>query len=340
MQSSATVMFGIIFSNMRYFACFVALTLPLAAQHALYVCMAVTKEYVVGSKLSPSGLFRRSASGEWNHLGYNHPFMFAPQQDVRDASVLYLAAGNGLIRASGRGATWKILTGSDVTELRDVAVDDKNGAIYFAHSAGIRSSSDAGVTWRELSGGLHRKYAETIRVDRTHSGTLLVGGEEGVYRSTDGGAKWTLAGAAGFSIMRIEQSPHDGCFWLAATERGGLFASHDCGVTFENGGTLGVGRNLYDIGFDPTSPSRIAVAGWGPGVAVSNDSGKTWTLRNAGLSRTDVWSVAFDPDHPGRLYASVHEEAVYVSNDAGVTWAKDGLEGSVAYRMRFLLDVK
>lgn len=321
---------------MRWLACFVALTLPLSAQHALYACMAVTKEYVVGSQLSPSGLFRRSDLGQWTHLGYNHPFMIAPDQDSRDRSVIYLAAGNGLIRARANGVDWKILTGGDVTELRDLAVDLTSGAIYFAHSAGIRASHDQGLTWRELSVGLHRKYTETIRIDHAHSGTLLAGGEEGIYRSADDGATWKLAGAAGFSIMRIEQSPHDSCFWLAATERGGLFASRDCGVTFENSGNLGVGRNLYDISFDPTSSIRIAIAGWGPGVAVSTDSGKSWALRNAGLPRPDVWSVAFDPDHPGRLYASVHEEAVYVSNDAGVTWTKDGLEGSVAYRMRFL----
>ena len=325
---------------MKYLAWFVALTLPLQAQHALYACTAVTQEYVVGAKLLPSGLFRKSADGEWQHFGYNHPFLFAPEQDPHDPSVLYLAAGNGLIRARGGGAVWKILTGSDVTELRDVAVDAKSGAVYFAHSAGIRVSSNAGATWRELSGGLHRKYIESIRVDRTNSGTLLAGGEEGIYRSADGGLTWKLAGAAGFSILRIEQSPHEGCFWLAATERGGLFASHDCGVSFENSGSLGVSRNLYDIGFDPTSKTRIAIGGWGPGVAVSNDSGKTWTFRNAGLPRTDVWSVTFDPDHAGRLYASVHEEAVYVSNDAGITWVKDGLEGSVVYRMRFLAETK
>ena len=81
---------------------------------------------------------------------------------------------------------------------------------------------------------------------------------------------------------------------------------------------------------------RIAVAGWGIGVAISDDRGKTWQDRNAGLPGTAVWSVAFDPAHPGRVYASVHEEALYVSQDYGRTWTKDGLEGSRVYRMRFV----
>jgi photosystem II stability/assembly factor-like uncharacterized protein len=97
-----------------------------------------------------------------------------------------------------------------------------------------------------------------------------------------------------------------------------------------------VGRNLSDIAFDTASPTRIAVAGWGVGVTLSEDGGKTWQARNAGLPSSNVWSVAFDPAHPGRIYASVHEEALYVSQDNGKSWAKDGLEGSRVFRMKFV----
>jgi photosystem II stability/assembly factor-like uncharacterized protein len=155
-------------------------------------------------------------------------------------------------------------------------------------------------------------------------------------RSEDGGASWKLAGAAGIQVLHIEQSPHEPCFWLASTEGSGLFASRDCGATFESAGNLGVGRNLYDLAFDPGSPGRIAVAGWGIGVAISEDGGKTWQQRTAGLSSTNVWSVAFDPSHPGRMLASVHEDAVYVSDDDGKTWRKDGLAGSSIFRMKFV----
>ena len=76
------------------------------------------------------------------------------------------------------------------------------------------------------------------------------------------------------------------------------------------------------------------------GVAISEDLGKTWQSRNAGLPSTAVWSVAFDPAKPGRLYAGVHEEALYVSQDYGRTWTKDGLEGSRVFRMKFVPEGK
>ena len=44
-----------------------------------------------------------------------------------------------------------------------------------------------GVTWSDASAGLHRKYTQAIRVDSRHSGFLVAGNEEGIFRSNDGG---------------------------------------------------------------------------------------------------------------------------------------------------------
>jgi photosystem II stability/assembly factor-like uncharacterized protein len=316
-----------------------SLSLRLHGQYTLYTCMSSTKEYVVGAKLPLSGLFVKGSSGGWQHAGYNHPFLFGLDYDSGDPETIYLAAGNGLFRAAERGQKWKLLTGSDVTEIRDVAVDRNTpGTIYFAYSHGIRASNDRGETWREIGGGLHRKYTEALRVDRRRAGVLLAGGEEGIFRSEDSGKTWVIAGAAAFQISRIEQSPHNACTWLATTQLGGLFASRDCGKTFENVGRIGVGSNLSDVAFDPEDPKRIAVVGWGPGVVLSEDDGETWQSRNSGLPTAHVTSVAFDPVRRGRIYASVNEEGLYVSDDEGKNWSKDGLDGSMVTRMKFIPD--
>src|ERR1041384_3051159 len=216
---------------MRWLFALALLPLPIAGQYTLYTCMVTSKDYVVGAKLPPSGIFLKSGTGEWRHAGYNHPFIKALDYDPRDPGTLYVAAGNGLLRVSGRGEHWKILTGSDVTELLDVAVDrNAPGTIYFTHTAGIRASHDGGATWSEASGGLHRKYTEAIRVDSRKSGVLVAGNEEGIFRSEDAGKSWRPAGAAGYQVLHIEQSPHDPCYWLAATQGGGLFVSTDFGA--------------------------------------------------------------------------------------------------------------
>ena len=326
---------------MRWLFALVLLPATIAAQYSLYTCMVTSKGYVVGAKLPPSGIFVRSSGGEWRHAGFNHPFITALDYDPRDPSTIYVAAGNGLIRVSAGGERWKILTGSDVTELLDVAVDrNAPGDIYFTHTRGIKVTHDRGETWIDASAGLHRKYTQAIRVDSRRRGVLLAGNEEGIFRSEDGGNSWKPVGAAGYQVLHLEQSPHDPCYWLAASQGGGLFASTDCGLSFESNGNLAVDRNVSDIAFDPKSPDRIAVTGWGIGVVVSEDRGKTWQARNQGLPGLSVWSATFDPEKAGRMYASVHEEALYVSQDYGRTWTKEALEGSRVYRMRFVPEVK
>jgi photosystem II stability/assembly factor-like uncharacterized protein len=321
--------------NYLRFSLLATVALPLCGQYTLDALLSSTKEYVVGAKLPPSGLFIKSPGDGWAHAGFNHPFIFSLDYST-DRTRVYLAAGNGLFEATNGGQKWKLLTGSDVTELRDVAVDRRNGAIYFGYCHGIRVSRDGGATWQEIGGSLHRKYTEAIRVDRGRTGVLLAGGEEGVFRSTDDGRTWRISGAGGFQITRIEQSPHNPCDWLAASQMGGLFASHDCGETFESTGRVGAGANLNDIAFDPSDAKRIAIAGWSSGVNLSEDGGLTWKPRNNGLPALQVTSVVFDPVKQGRLYASVNEEGLYASDDNGKTWLKDGLDGSVITRMRFV----
>ena len=309
------------------------------AQHQLYACVSNSKGYVVGAKLQPSGVFRKTAAGEWEHLGFNHPFTSALALSPLDSETMFLAAGNGVIQLGrpGSGDRWKILTGSDVTELRDITFDPHRAkTIYFTHTRGIAASNDSGVTWHDASGNLKHRYTESVRVDRDKSNVLLAATEAGLFRSEDAGTHWALAGAGGFETLRVEQSPADSCRWLATTELGGFFASTDCGKSFESiGGQVAVERSVYDLAWNTLHPHQAAAAGFSFGVAVSNDDGATWEFRNTGLPRADVWSVAWDPDHAGRLYASVHEEGVYVSQDSGKTWKLDGLPGTAVNRFYF-----
>ena len=309
--------------------------LAVHAQHRLHAVGAATKNWVVGFPLQSSGLFVKSDSGKWENPGHRHPQIHGIVSDGNEAGVLYLAAGNGCIRVDSRKPGWRILTGSDVTELQDISIG-ADGSIVFAHTTGIRVSTDHGATWREVAAPLPRRYVSAIVADRLKAGRIVAGTDIGLYATFDSGRTWTLSGAAGFQIMRIAQSPHDPQLVLAVTQQGGLFRSDDGGNRFESSGRVGVGDNLYDIAFDSTDPKRIALCGWGPGVVVSEDGGKTWQSRNAGLPSHEIWSIAFDPDHPGRLYASAHEDALYVSDDAGRTWRQDGLPGSIVYRMAFL----
>ena len=300
--------------------------LPLAAQSGLWAAGSLANNYVVGAKLPASGLFHRHAGGAWEHVGFNLP-VFSTIDFHGDA--VYLAGGNGLIRIEG--GRWRILTGSDVTELRDVFVCP-DGALWFAHTLGIRVSRDRGQTWTEVAATKPHRFTEAVRI--AGYGAILAGGDDGVWRSVDQGASWQLAGASGFQVLRVEVSPHDRCHALAATQGGGLFASRDCGKSFEDVARIGVDHNLYAIAFDPANRARIAVGGFGVGVLLSNDGGRTFAAR---FDNRNVTAVAFAGE---RIYAAVSDDGLYTSADAGVSWQRAGMENSRISCLRAAPEVK
>jgi len=311
-----------------------------AADYRVLGCGATSKGYVVGAKLPTSGLFEYVSSALWKQLGFNHPYIIAADYDPRDPRVLYIAAGNGCLRSTDAGSTWRITTGWDMTELQDVVVDaHRPDTVFIALPDGIARSDDRGGTWRRFDSGLRRKFTKRIRVDRNAGGRVLAGTEQGLFLSENNGGSWRCAGAPGRMITALEQSPHRPAEWLATTQRGGLFSSIDGGITWAAVSSVGGDATLHQVSFDPADPQRIAICGWGPGVLVSEDGGRSFQPRNTGLPSTNVWTVRFDPSHSGRMFASVHEEAVFVSDDAGKSWKRSGFEGSIVYDFVFIRKV-
>lgn len=314
-----------------------AASIPLpAAPHRLHVCGGNSKDYVVGAKLPSSGLFRRDAAG-WTQLGFNHPQITALAWDPRNSNILYAAAGNGCLRSADGGHSWRITTGWDVTEPRDISLDpNRPGVIYLALPDGIAVSRNEGRSWSRADTGIRRKYTETIEVDRTRSGRVLAGTELGIYLTEDGGASWRAVSDRAAMTLDIEQSPHDPKLWMATTQRAGAWVSRDGGESWTRLEGIGASQTLQNVAFDASDAHNVAIGGWGPGVLLSIDGGRTWLPRNAGLPTARVWRVAFDPDHAGRLYAVVHEDHIYRSDDSGRTWAADGLEGFIATDLEFV----
>lgn len=310
----------------------------LAGQNArLFVSGASSKGYVVGAKLPPSGVFEL-VGGEWAQRGFTHPAIAAIDYDRGDPSVLYLAGGNGCIRAAEGGRTWRITTSWDMTELLDVAVDPHHAdTVFIALPDGIARTADGGRTWRRVEAGLARKFTKAIRVDRARAGHLIAGTESGLFVSVDNGATWRRTGDGGVAmITHLAQSPHDARVWLAGTQGDGVVRSDDGGRTWRRVAALPLGETYYQVAFDPGVRGRVAVCGWKGGVRVSEDGGATFAERSAGLPSAHVWSVAFEPGRPGRLLAGVHEEAVYASDDAGLHWVRFGLPGWIVTSFAFV----
>ncbi|HRP05121.1 MAG TPA: hypothetical protein PLV87_09430, partial [Opitutaceae bacterium] len=120
-----------------------------ATGHDMYLCAGVNRDYIVGAKLvTLSGLYRRTAKGEYEHFGPNYPQIFAISFDPRNHKVFYTATINGCVQTSDGGENWRISTSWDMTEPKDVCVDgNAPDNVYLALPDGIAVSNDRGGTW-------------------------------------------------------------------------------------------------------------------------------------------------------------------------------------------------
>jgi photosystem II stability/assembly factor-like uncharacterized protein len=321
-------------------ACLAA-TPPAKVQHDLFVCAAINRNYVIGSKLvTLSGIYQRADDGTFQHVGTNYPAIFNLAFDPRDHRVFYAASLNGALVTRDGGKTWRIGTSWDMTEPKDIFVDpNAPDHVYLALPDGIAVSRDRGQTWIRHEKGLPErgKYTQVVKVDRTKAGRVLAGCESGIYLSQDAARSWRkVFTTSRTTVTDLRQSPHDPRLWLASTQSDGVQLSRDGGVTWQKLAGVPSAEALYNVAFDGTNPSRFAVSSWTYGVYTTEDGGRTWTERNAGLPDEHcVFRVGIDPDS-GRLYAAVYRDALFISDDFGGTWKRDGLEGSTVYNFVFV----
>jgi photosystem II stability/assembly factor-like uncharacterized protein len=307
--------------------------------HDFYLCVNVAaRSSVMGTKLANlSGLYRVDARATPVHLGFNHIRIESIATDPRDRGRLYAAALNGILRTPDAGASWRIVTGWDMTEAKDIAVDpNEPDNVYAGLPDGLAVSRDRGQTWTRSDEGIKRKFTQSVAVDRTRAGRVFAGTEKGIFLSEDAARTWKLLQATDATVYDIRQSPHDPRRFFSVTQSNGAFVSDDAGATWRPVPGLPAGRTLHNCDFDASDARRLIVSGWGVGVQLSEDGGATWTDRSAGLPRREVWRVAFDPDVPGRLYASVFQNPIFASDDLGRTWRKLWFDSAIVHDFVFI----
>ena len=311
-----------------------------AGEAVLYASLIQSKGYVVGTELVASGLHRHGGDSAWVHVGWNNPRVNGIAYDPAHPDTMFVAAGNGALRTYDGGKSWRITTDWRVTEVQDVALDPHAPTdVYLATAYGVWRSQDQGETWQEANAGLPpegRHYTETIEVDRTSEGRVLVGTTDGVYVSEDRAATWKRAGIAGVEVLDLQQSPTRPTCWIAATYQNGLFWSCNNGQYWTSGPDVLAERSIHGVAFDPFDADRMVAVGWNTGVQITEDGGATWTRRGETLPEDRFYEAIFDANVPGRIWVATLEAGVYFSDDLGRTWTSAGLDGTLVFDMLFV----
>jgi hypothetical protein len=235
----------------------------------------------------------------------------------------------GLFKSSDGGGSWRKLGASPLNrDVTAVAVDPRHPlTVYAGTDAGVIKSLDGGSSWRLVSAALgahgrDRWYmdASALVVDPRDSRTVYAATMcTGVFRSTDGGHRWSPANAGldpkcgrASSLALDPRAPQS--IYLADPGRG-VFKSEG-GARWHAANT---GLSLSTVFSVAAGPRAVYAAAGGLGLFKSGDGGAHWVSLPTGPKLVD--DVAVDPTNSRSVLAVAAGYGVFRSTDAGRTWA-------------------
>ncbi len=275
------------------------------------------------------GLFRQDGPGAWTEL----QAPFAPGDTVKIDGIMfdrsspkkiYAHDGSSWWRSDDAGKGWSKL---DVPqpglrammkgkmshpEFKSLVQDSGDPKIFYS---GCWSSMDPGMCvyktinsgkkWEPAGTGITSKSVTLLRAGAP--GTLFaVGGDDGVFKTADGGKSWSLVRPGKLKDLAVSPTKPELVF--AATEKG-LFRSTDTGATWARV-TQGLKGDDVEAVVVSAKDGQI-FAGTFHGVFKSADDGSTWTAMNEGLGSKDVRALAIAGGSAPRLYAGLAGGSVY-----------------------------
>lgn len=183
----------------------------------------------------------------------------------------------------------------------------------------------------------------SLVADPQNPGTLYAGAQyAGAFKTSDGGAHWSSAGLAGFTVNKLAIDPQkpDSIYAAVFINGSGVSRSTDGGKSWNSANTgLPAACAIGDLVVDPQVSGTIyAWTGCG-GVFRSNDAGKTWKAVNSGLpfpgfGTTGPGSMAIDSnnsvlyvtaaqcDQSGKLPPPACDTHGFKSFDGGESWTE------------------
>jgi photosystem II stability/assembly factor-like uncharacterized protein len=215
----------------------------------------------------------------------------------------------------------------------DIAIDPNNSRILFAamwqtqrtpwsftsggpHS-GLYRSDDGGDSWKEIEpgdgSGLPPKPYGRIgigiaRSDSQRIYALIESEKGGLYRSDDGGAKWSLVNGNRYLQMRpwyfstVHVDPKNPDVVYCPSVR--LLKSIDGGKSFKQ--MKGVHHpDHHDLWIDPTNPRRMIDSNDG-GVDITTNGGETWHMPM--LPICQFYHISVDNSVPYRVMGNMQDQ--------------------------------
>lgn len=262
-------------------------------------------------------------------------YAFASSPYFARDGICFAACGSGLYRSGDGGESWRMLRASSELITTAVLVSPafaEDRTVFAAVKGGILRSSDAGETWFTAAFPAPPPVFSSLAVslDFERDGFLLAATmEDGVFSSTDRGARWQPwnFGLFDLNVLCIALSPS----WIedetvyVGTETG-LYRSDNGGRAWRHSGFPAECAPALCIGCikaRDARETRLIVGTEQHGLMASCDNGETWESLAADSITGAVNQLHLSGCGDDSLaICALVEYGILRSDDAGKTWTE------------------
>lgn len=175
----------------------------------------------------------------------------------------------GLTKTSDGGKTWEQVSRQNQSDFHALATT-KSGIVAFDGT--LRTSTD-GKNWTAVATG----FVPAVLAGNPYSSTVLATTQEGVQRSTDGGATWALDKSSPIIRFAAFASAKEA---VGAAPDGTVYYSADAGTTWKRTGKI-TGEVQALAATEGTDRNPWIWAATAAGLVVSTDGGATFRPSDA-----------------------------------------------------------
>lgn len=192
---------------------------------------------------------------------------------------------------------------------------------------GVFKSEDAAESWKQKV-FVRQEKKVTILINNESINNIVFHPENrniiyistrdnGIYRTEDGGEKWTQFKATGtylgFSIDPVTPSI------IYVSQGAQIFKTVDEGKSWDNIYIEPNGKGIVSVRIDNYDPARIWALTSAGDLILSSDWGETWTvLKRLGLPATNLF---IDPQDTKTMYITTTKKGLWKSIDSGNNWS-------------------
>lgn len=331
---------------------------------------------IVRNPAKNGGIYAGTTEGFWMSANDGKSWALTSQRELEVNSIavhpdepnkIYIATNNyGIMVSNDGGHNFSIQNGNFSSRFTHQIIPDSERpnrfyALTNNTSTGggfIFISDDGGQTWTTSNRNLSVIRIKTFSLlqAKENSNTILIGTNNGIFRSLDRGSSWAALPVGKIPPPKVTKktvvvkgkkrvvttkepanpnlvaSLKDRVSALAYTNDGkdGLIAATDNGLfrtyNIANGWEKlpfgeEIDEQIFAMNVSPAQPETIWAGTVRSGVLVSKDNGVTWKRITDIPSVVPIKAIETDPQNPNRIYVGT-EQTFYLSRDSGDTFIR------------------